>query len=352
MNRLVPNGDSVRFGIFDHMEFRSGSLGQLYEERLDMLEQADAAGFWCYHKAEHHFNKLDAAPSANVFLAAASQRTQRLRFGSLVYLLPFYDPIRLIEEICTLDHLSGGRLEIGVGKGISPAEHKLWGNDPAAARDLFEEAFAILRKGLLDSTLNHEGPRRTFQDAVLTLRPSQDPHPPIWYPGNIDYAGRHRLNTITAGPTPMVAQAVATYKNLLATPEANWNPGVAEPTIGVTRHLYVAESDEQAIKRVRQAYSVYHQNLAHLFKKYNVAFAPPGDPSFNGDVDAALAMEGLIAGSPESIKRHIQKVRDEAGIDYFVGAFAWGDLTHTEVTQSMALYANEVMPAFANKENP
>lgn len=339
----------MKFGIFDHMEFRDGALGQLYEERLDMLELADAAGFWGYHKAEHHFNRLDASPSANVFFAAASQRTKRIRFGSLVYLLPFYEPIRLIEEICTLDHLSGGRLEIGVGKGISPAEHKLWGNEPDQARDLFEEAFEILRKGLAHQTLNHDGPKRTYEDAELTLRPYQDPHPPIWYPGNIDYAGRHRLNTITAGPTPMVAQAVSAYKNLLESTDMNWNPGVVNPTIGVTRHIFVADSDEQALERVRLAYPVYHQNLAYLFKKYDVAFAPPGDPSFNGDVDAALAAEGVIAGSPETIRNHIKKVRDEAGIDYFVGAFAWGDLTHTEVTKSMMLFANEVMPAF-NKE--
>ena len=137
----------MRFGIFDHMEFRSGSLAELYEERLRMLEFADEAGFWCYHKAAHHFIPLDAAPSGTVFLAAASQRTKRIRLGSLVLLLPFYEPLRLIEEVCMLDHLSNGRLEIGIGKGISPAEHSLWGEDPETARDRFEEAFAILRTG-------------------------------------------------------------------------------------------------------------------------------------------------------------------------------------------------------------
>lgn len=103
----------MRFGIFDHMERRDEPPGVQLENRLQMLEFADAAGYWCYHKAEHHFTVLDIAPSSNVFLAAASQRTSNIRFGPMVYLLPFYDPLRLVEEICVLDHLSGGRLEIG-----------------------------------------------------------------------------------------------------------------------------------------------------------------------------------------------------------------------------------------------
>ena len=126
----------MQFGIFDHMEQRGGELGVLYEQRLQMLEYADAAGFARYHKAEHHFTTLDAAPSAMVFLAAASQRTKRIRLGSLVSLLPFYHPVRFIEEVCALDHLSGGRLDVGIGKGISPIEHRLWGNpdEEAVAR--------------------------------------------------------------------------------------------------------------------------------------------------------------------------------------------------------------------------
>jgi alkanesulfonate monooxygenase SsuD/methylene tetrahydromethanopterin reductase-like flavin-dependent oxidoreductase (luciferase family) len=338
----------MRFGIFDHMEFRDGQLDRLYEERLDMLERADAAGFWCYHKAEHHFVRLDAAPSSNVFMAALSQRTKRLRFGSLVYLLPFYEPLRLIEEICAVDHLSGGRLEVGVGKGISPAEHRLWGHDPDDARDHFEEAFEILRMGLTESVVNHRGDVYQFQDAKMPQRPFQSPHPPLWYPGNVDYAGRHRLNTVVGGPVPLVANAVTSYNELIAGAQENWNPGVENPTIGVTRHIFVAQSDAEALATVRRAYPVYHQNLAYLFKKYGVEFGGIGDPSFGGDVDAALGFEGLIAGSPATIVEHIERLRDEAGVQYVIHAFAWGDLSHAEACSSLQLFASEVMPAFAD----
>src|SRR5207302_6847572 len=118
------------FGVFDHIERTSGSpnLEELYQERLRLLKAYDQAGIWGYHLAQHHQTPLGMAPSPNLFLAAAAQHTRHLRLGTAVYLLPFYSPLRLIEEICMLDHLSGGRLEIGVGAGVSPfelAQHRI-----------------------------------------------------------------------------------------------------------------------------------------------------------------------------------------------------------------------------------
>ena len=182
----------MQFGIFDHMEQRDltgGELGALYEQRLQMLEYADAAGFARYHKAEHHFTTLDAAPSAMVFLAAASQRTKRIRLGSLVSLLPFYHPVRFVEEVCALDHLSGGRLDVGIGKGISPIEHRLWGNPDAEAVARTAEAIDIVRKGLTARQLTHTGAFHKFEALPMLLTPRQMPHPPLWYPGNVEFAG-------------------------------------------------------------------------------------------------------------------------------------------------------------------
>ena len=111
----------LQFGIFDHIEPVPGQpLAQIYRERLRLLERYDIAGFYAYHLAEHHTPAVHSlAPSQNVFLAAASQRTRRLRLAPCVYVLPLHHPLRLIEETCMLDHLSEGRLEIGVGRGAS-----------------------------------------------------------------------------------------------------------------------------------------------------------------------------------------------------------------------------------------
>src|SRR5688500_5777776 len=113
----------VTFGIFDHIDKQTYQpLGGTYADRLRVLELADAAGFYSFHLAEHHGTPLCMAASPGVFLGALAQRTQTLRMGPLVYLLPLYHPLRLIEEVCMLDHLSGGRLDLGVGRGVSPIE--------------------------------------------------------------------------------------------------------------------------------------------------------------------------------------------------------------------------------------
>ena len=118
----------MRFGVFDQGEQPGGvALGELLESRLTLAERAEEAGFWGYHKSEHHLIPLDHAPSMGVFLGALAQRTSRMRLCSLVHILPFYHPVRLFEEICMLDHLTNGRLEIGFGKGVSAPEHELWG---------------------------------------------------------------------------------------------------------------------------------------------------------------------------------------------------------------------------------
>src|SRR5512132_315765 len=123
---------NVEFGMFDWIDRRQQApLGQLYEDRLRLLQAADAAGFFCYHLAEHHATPLGMAPSPSLFLTAAAQRTTHIRLGPLVYLLPLYDPLRLIEEVCMLDNLSNGRLELGVGRGVSPYELGYFGVDPA-----------------------------------------------------------------------------------------------------------------------------------------------------------------------------------------------------------------------------
>ena len=110
---------ALQFGVFDHIEPVPGlTLEQIYQKRLIQLQKLDEAGFYSYHLAEHHTPAVHSlAPSQNVFLAAVSQHTTQLRFGPCVYVLPLHHPIRLIEEICMLDNLSGGRMEIGVGRG-------------------------------------------------------------------------------------------------------------------------------------------------------------------------------------------------------------------------------------------
>ena len=123
------------------------------KSRLQLLRLADEAGFHGYHLAQHHHSPLCLAPNQSVFLAAVAQRTERLRFGPLVYVLPLHHPIRLIEEIGMVDQLSDGRYFVGVGKGTGGGtERAMWGEDPADADALYDETLEVMLAGFRTSS--------------------------------------------------------------------------------------------------------------------------------------------------------------------------------------------------------
>lgn len=128
----------LSFGIFDHLDSNGAPLGSFFDGRLKLVELIEKCGFQAYHLAEHHSTPLGMAASPSVFLSAAIQRTTKIKLGPLVYVLPLYHPLRLYEEICMLDHLSQGRLSVGVGRGGALLEHQRYGIDPALAPAIYQ----------------------------------------------------------------------------------------------------------------------------------------------------------------------------------------------------------------------
>ena len=192
----------LQFGVFDHIEPVPGqSLDEIYKDRLSQIELFDDSGFYAYHLAEHHTPAVHSlAPSQNVFLAAASQRTQRIRLNPCIYVLPLHHPLRLIEEICMLDHLSDGRLEIGVGRG-GVLEAYFWGSDWGVEENMakYRETLDVIRLGLSSDSLTHSGQFYSFEELPMRLRPKQTPYPPMWYMRNVETAALHGMNSIIVG---------------------------------------------------------------------------------------------------------------------------------------------------------
>src|ERR1700712_1577955 len=155
------------------MDRGSTPLDRFYEERLKRVEAYDRAGFYGYHVAEHHATPLGVAPSPGVWLAAIAQRTKTLRFGPLVYLLPLYHPIKLLEEICMLDQMSGGRMMLGVGRGISPIEMEYFGCDPSKTPAMYAEALEIILQGMTSKELTFEGEHYQYRDVPMEIEPFQ-----------------------------------------------------------------------------------------------------------------------------------------------------------------------------------
>jgi alkanesulfonate monooxygenase SsuD/methylene tetrahydromethanopterin reductase-like flavin-dependent oxidoreductase (luciferase family) len=193
------------------------------------------------------------APSPALFLTAAAQRTRRIRLGPLVYLLPLYNPLRLIEEVCMLDQLSGGRLELGVGRGVTPYELRYFGVDPAGTRAIFDEALAVLVAGLTNSRLTFAGEHYQYNDVPMELHPLQQPYPPLWYPTHnpesVQYAARHGYNFVGLGPAAAVRHHVDAYWQTWKAHRhdpGRLNGHVAAPKVGILRQIVVAETDDEA----------------------------------------------------------------------------------------------------------
>src|SRR5947207_6577087 len=208
----------MQFGVFDHLDRNDLALRDYYESRLQIIEAYDRLGFYAYHVAEHHSTPLGLAPSPSIFLSAVAQRTRRLRFGPLVYALPLYHPLRMIEEICMLDQLSGGRLEIGFGRGSVPAELIYYGQSPEQAQAIYAEALELILKGLTEPALTFHGQFFRFDNVPMELVPLQKPHPPIWYgvhaPESAERAARKGLRVVSLDP---VAAAHAAFDRFRAT---------------------------------------------------------------------------------------------------------------------------------------
>jgi alkanesulfonate monooxygenase SsuD/methylene tetrahydromethanopterin reductase-like flavin-dependent oxidoreductase (luciferase family) len=248
----------LQFGIFDHIEPVPGfQLGQIYGERLRLLERYDAAGFYAYHLAEHHTPAVHSlAPSQNVFLAAASQCTRRLRLAPCVYVLPLHHPLRLIEEICMLDHLSDGRLEIGVGRG-GVLEAYFWGSDADVERNYtrYLETLAIIQRGLSHDALTFHGEFYRFDELPMRLRPQQQPYPPMWYMRNVELAARDGMHSIIVGSLDSFEANVRRYRELW---DEHHGVGASTlqgmvPKIGLVNHLVLADTDAEAVAIAKPA---------------------------------------------------------------------------------------------------
>ena len=338
----------MKFGVFDHVDDSGLPLPEHLEARLQLAETYDRLGFHAYHVAEHHGTPLGHAPNPSVFLAALAQRTQRLRFGPLVYLLPLYHPLRLIEDVGTLDALSGGRLELGYGRGISPIEMGFYGVDMDEQRERADETFDVLVKGLTSERLSHDGQFFHFDDVPMVQRCVQKPHPPLWYgtnsPTSVERCAKQRLNMVTLLAGEPMRAMIAGYRQAYA---ASGGEPEAMPLLGVGRHVVVADSDAEALALARPAFARWRESFVHLWQARGAD--NPFVKNFPADWDALVATGAACAGSPETVRDFLAKEAEAADFTYFVAQLIFGDMPLEAAQNSARLFASEVMPGFAGR---
>ncbi len=334
----------MKFGVFDHLDEAGVPLTQQFEERLQLVEAYDRLGFYAYHVAEHHGTPLGLAPSPGIFLAAVAQRTKQLRLGPLVYSLPLYHPIRLIEEICMLDHLSGGRFELGVGRGVSPIEVAFYGVKPEDGPTQFPEALRLIKQGLSADTLTFVGEFYRFHDVPMVLRPVQRPHPPLWYGvvnlESVHWAAVENAHIVTLLPTDGARAIIARYKTEWA---SLGKRARALPLMGVMRHVVLAGSEAAALRTAERAYRSWLGHMRLLWDKNGLDFPLP----LPAEIGPLLEIGAAFAGTASTFRDFVAAEVEAIGADYIACDVAFGDMTLDEAMRTTNLIGREIIPAFA-----
>ena len=346
----------MKFGLFDHVDVNDRPLAQQLDERIRYVSAAEEAGFYSYHVAEHHATPLNMVPVPGVYLGAVARATSHIRLGPLGYLLPLYSPLRLIEEICILDHLCNGRLDVGVGRGVSPFELKYHDVSPETSKGIFLETLETIISGLENEQLTHKGENYCYVDVPMELRPLQKPHPPIWYPTTSSegakFGGNNGYHFVTLGGVNFAKPAVEAYKEAFS---KRGRPGdganndfTGGSAIGIMRHIVLAETDAEGIKIAGPAYQAWEASLTKLWRVNNVPgpkiseFIPP-------TLEEAIQRGSVVVGSATTVQEKLAEHIQDLGLNYMIIGFYFGNISHNHALNSMQIFADEIMPLFNPK---
>lgn len=349
----------MRFDLFHELAVPPGggrSEAAVYADTLAEIELADRLGYGCAWLVEHHFMRAYShSAKPEIVLGAVAARTQRIRIGHAIIPLPLHHPVHVAERVATLDVLSGGRLEVGIGRGFSPQEYAVFGQDMAHSRDLVEENLAILRASFAPGPLHHRGARHVIDNLDLVPRVVQRPHPPLWTaavsPETFDWAALQHLGVL-AGPFKpwfMVEHDIRRYRSA-------WTHADA-PRAGMTLGVLCLADGARARRLAHNAFSWFYGELFRTTAPVLERLYPGYEHMHEIGRFRQLLKLGInlgltdfagltVVGTPQECMQKLAKYRD-AGVTHILCAFGAGALDTATTRESMALFAEQVMPAFA-----
>ena len=333
--------EKLNLGIFDWIEASGRPPAAVYEHKLSLASAADRAAFHGFFIAEHHGTPLSIDGSPGAMLSAIFQRTRKLRAGALTFCLPWYHPYRFYSEVCMLDHMSHGRLELGVGRGVSPIESKIFGlHSMDESRERYRETLETFFAACASPTMKING-----MEAELHVKPYQRPYPPLWFPSSnlqsIEFTARHGYHTAFIGKHSDCKPLFERYRELWEkhrNDPGRHNAHVAAPFLARTQHLVIADTDAEAEKLGLSAYGAWAAHIHHLTRKLG---RPDVHKTTPYGEDSA---QRLIAGSPRTALAKLQEMLRLTGANYLLCIFSFGDLSPEDALRSLELFSQEVRP--------
>ena len=325
------------FGAGRQRRVRSGT-GQGFRDYLDFNVEAEALGFHSSFLVEHHFTGWNQVSATLMLLMALAMRTTTLRLGTAVMVLPWHNPVLLAEQAATLDLISGGRLDFGIGKGYRHSEFAGFGIAQEEAEARFEEAIEVITRSWLSRTrFSHHGRFWTFEDIVVEPPPAQQPHPPLWVaagnPASIRRAAARGFNLILdqyASPKA-IGERIAIYRAERESHGLAFNP----MQVAVARQIYISKDKadtEAALARLAQ------------FTQRTIAVSRSPDGKTGSHVlayaDQAGATEAYaLFGTPDEINNILDAVRN-AGAEYVLLSVSGG-------IDQLRRFKRDIMPNFS-----
>ena len=342
----------MRFGFFDQLPCAdSQSENQRYQDILAQIELGDELGFDTVWLGELHFGRSSSIlASPLMVLAAAAQRTKRIRLGTAVTLLPLHSPMKIAEEAAVADILSGGRLELGVGRGTAPIHYTGYNVPQEESRERFAEALEVILQAWTSERLSYQGKYFHAQDLAVVPKPIQRPHPPIRLaansPDTFTIAGQLGFPIFASpliNPPDKLREYLGVHRDTL-------KAGVKQD-VALMFPIHVSESRAQARRECEAS-------LMHFFRTAGERLKPLGETTIKSyeafrEVLARLervTYEGIdrnmgVFGDPDYCVERVRALRREFQMDEFIGYFNQGGLVdHATVRRSMELFAREVMP--------
>lgn len=333
----------MKFGLFGGATAAIGTGttdSQIYSDFIDYVVEAEELGYHSVFLVEHHFTGLSQVSSSLSLLCYLAAKTKRMRLGTAVIVLPWHNPALLVEQAATVDLLSNGRFDFGIGRGYRHNEFKGFCIPPEEAEARYGETLDFIRKAWTSrERFSHHGRFWNFDDVVIEPPPTQKPHPPLWIgagsPANIRKAGEGGFNLLLdAHASPEVTgERVAVYRQ--AVEESG---GVYEPhRVGVTRALHLAMNADER-------HRAYEERARFLLGVQQLAADPNRTssialPTSFSDTKWATEQSALI-GTPDEIIGRLQALQ-AVGVEYVLMMDVGGS------RDALRTFAREVMPAFA-----
>ena len=350
----------IRFGIYCEMQTAPEKPhAELTWEVFRLIEQADQLGYDVYSVIEHHgFQTFGISANPLAMFSAAAQKTQNIRFRTMCNTLPLHNPVVLAGEIAEADILTGGRLDVGVGRGHAWLYPKL-GIPMAESRGRFNDGLNILPLAWTKDSFSYQGEFYTLDDVSVAPKPLQQPHPPVFMTGTsgqgFKLAAEKGWNICCGGPAPLEVfqPAIDTYR------EACTQFGT-DPYLAYVRGAFLAEDEATAHKEAKQAILNFyefnvrpHDSLQDGSRSQEMIDAGYG--FYAGDLfqqmrkfsyDDLIDSGMVYVGTPAQVTRQLESLHDQIKFDEFDLVSHYGDISLHQAYRNQELFAKQVMPAF------